>query len=68
MNITLLNNSDYISIASARTAQRLCQLGAIDILNLPLTGQGSVSIFWKKNHNRLAVTQTLQAFRNVSLS
>lgn len=66
MNITLLNNSDYISVASARTAQRLCQLGAVDILNLSLSGQGSVSIFWKKDHNRPAITKTLQAFRNVS--
>lgn len=67
MNITLLNNSDYISIASARTAHRLCQLGAIDVLNLSLTGLGSVSIFWKKNHNRLLITQTLHAFREASL-
>lgn len=69
MNITLLNNSDYISIASARTANRLSQLGAIKVLNLPLSGFGSVSIFWNKEHNnRLAITQTIQAFKNVSLS
>lgn len=68
MNITLLNNSDYVSIASARTAQRLQQLRAITILNLSLSGFGSVSMFWRKEAaTRLAVTQTLSALRKVSL-
>lgn len=67
MNITLLNNSDYISVASARTAKRLHQLNAISILNLPLSGFGSVSMFWRKDATtRLAVQQTIQALRNVS--
>ncbi|GGE72594.1 DNA-binding transcriptional LysR family regulator [Paenalcaligenes hominis] len=67
MNITLLNNSDYISVASARTAKRLHHLNAISILNLPLSGFGSVSMFWRIDAtSRLAVTQTIQALRNVS--
>lgn len=67
LNITLLNNSDYICIASARSAKQLQQLRTVSILNLPLSGFGSVSMFWRKEATkRLAVTQTLQTLREVS--
>lgn len=67
LNTTLLNQSDYIGIASARTANRLCQLGAITTLNIALAGFGSVSVFWRKDSlARLAVAQALLAIRTIT--
>lgn len=67
MNITLLHNSDCISVVSARAAQRLQQLQTISTLQLPLSGFGSVSMFWRKEAtSRPAVTQTLHALRQAA--
>lgn len=64
-NINLLEQTDYIGIASSRTAHRWQQLGLLRILNLPLAGLGSVSVFWHKDSlSRHAVQATLQAIRD----
>lgn len=69
MNITLLQNSDCISIVSARAAKRLQQLQTITILQLPLSGFGSVSMFWRKEAvSRPAVQQTIEALRQAALA
>ena len=69
MNITLLHNSDCISVVSARAAKRLQQLQTITILQLPLSGFGSVSMFWRKEAvSRPAVQQTIEALRQAALA
>ncbi len=67
MNITLLHNSDCLSVVSARAAKHLQQLQTLCILDLTLSGFGSVSMFWrKKAESRPAVIQTLQALREAA--
>ncbi|AZY52507.1 LysR family transcriptional regulator [Bordetella avium] len=48
-NLTLLNNSDMIGVASHRAALRLTQLNAIRILPIRLSGFGSVAMYWSRD-------------------
>lgn len=61
LNLTLINNSDLIGIASHRTASRLAHMGTLGILPLRLSGFGSVAIYWRRDgEHRTAVALMLQ--------
>jgi DNA-binding transcriptional LysR family regulator len=64
LNLTLLNNTDLLGVASHRPALRFQQLNALQILPMKLQGFGSVSIYWHpENENRAAVAMALEALR-----
>ncbi|MDR8104988.1 LysR family transcriptional regulator [Burkholderia cenocepacia] len=64
LNLTLLNNTDLLGIASHRPAMRFEQMNALRILPMELQGFGSVSIYWHaENENRAAVAMALDALR-----
>jgi DNA-binding transcriptional LysR family regulator len=64
LNLTLLNNTDLLGVASHRPALRFEQLSALQILPLELEGFGSVSMYWHaENENRAAVAMALEALR-----
>ncbi len=48
-NLTLLNNSDMIGVASHRAALRLAQLNVIRILPVRLSGFGAVAMYWSRD-------------------
>jgi DNA-binding transcriptional LysR family regulator len=48
-NLTLLNNSDMIGIASHRAALRLAQMNVLRILPIQLSGSGAVAMYWSKD-------------------
>lgn len=48
-NLTLLNNSDMIGVASHRAALRLTQLNVIRILPMRLSGFGAVALYWSRD-------------------
>lgn len=65
VNVTLLNNSNMIGVASHRTAQRFARLGAMRILPMRLSGFGSVSMYWNVGSaKRTAVAEMLDGLRN----
>lgn len=65
-NLTLLNNSDMIGIASHRAALRLSQLNVLRILPLRLSGFGAVAMYTNKERFRsLAVQLALDCLRQV---
>ncbi len=65
-NLTLLNSSDMIGIASHRAALRLSQLNVLRILPLRLSGFGSVAMYTSKDRFRsLAVQLALDCLRQV---
>lgn len=47
-NLTLLNSSDMIGVASSRAALRLSRLNVIRILPMTLSGKGAVAMYWRK--------------------
>ncbi|SEJ82400.1 LysR substrate-binding domain-containing protein [Paraburkholderia diazotrophica] len=64
LNLTLLNNTDLVGVASHRAALRFEQLNAVRILPMQLEGFGSVSMYWHaENENRAAVAMALEALR-----
>ncbi|MDQ8016346.1 MAG: LysR family transcriptional regulator [Bordetella sp.] len=64
VNLTLLNSSPMIGVASHRTAQRFARLGAMRVLPLRLSGFGSVSMYWNvAGANRAAVAAMLECLR-----
>lgn len=64
LNLTLLNNSNLIGVASHRAASRFVDLKAIRILNIQLKGYGSVSMYWNAStYARAAVQLTLDSLR-----
>jgi len=64
LNLTLLNNSDMVGLASHRTARRLEELGALRIVPLRLAGFGSVSMYWRDDGmKRSAVVAMLECLR-----
>ncbi|WP_334051552.1 LysR family transcriptional regulator [Burkholderia cepacia] len=64
LNLTLLNNTDLLGVASYRAAQRFEQLNAIRILPMQLEGQGAVSMYWHPDSaNRAAVAATIECLR-----
>ncbi|CAG9168801.1 HTH-type transcriptional regulator GbpR [Cupriavidus laharis] len=67
LNLTLLNNSDMIGLASHRTARRLEELGALRIVPLRLAGFGSVSMYWREDAiKRSAVAVMLDCLRRAA--
>ncbi|AOJ34790.1 LysR substrate-binding domain-containing protein [Burkholderia metallica] len=64
LNLTLLNNTDLLGVASHRAAQRFAQLNAIRILPMQLEGQGAVSMYWHPDSaHRAAVAATIECLR-----
>ncbi|WP_175684638.1 LysR family transcriptional regulator [Burkholderia anthina] len=64
LNLTLLNTTDLLGIASHRPALHFQRLNALQILPMELEGFGSVSIYWHaENENRAAVATALGALR-----
>lgn len=67
LNLTMLNHSDMIGMASHRAALRFAQMGAMRVLPVPLSGFGSVSMYWRADAaDRTAVARTLDALREVA--
>jgi len=67
LNLTLLNNSDMVGLASHRTARRLEELGALRIVPLRLAGFGSVSMYWREDGlKRSAVVAMLDCLRRAA--
>lgn len=63
-NLTLLNRSDMISVASERTARRLEQFGALRLIPMPLAGFGSADMYWRdETTSRTAVITMLESIR-----
>ena len=48
-NLTLLNNSDMIGVASHRAAVRLAHMDILRILPMALAGSGAVAMYWNKD-------------------
>jgi DNA-binding transcriptional LysR family regulator len=64
LNMTLLNHTDLIGVASHRGARRFEQLNALRILPMELTGFGSVSMYWRPDSlNRTAVAVAVESLR-----
>jgi DNA-binding transcriptional LysR family regulator len=64
LNLTLLNNTELVGVASHRAALRFEQLNALRILPIQLEGFGSVSVYWHaENVNRIAVAMALESLR-----
>ena len=64
LNLTLLNNTDLVGVASHRAALRFEQLNALRILPVQLEGFGTVSLYWHaENVNRAAVAMALESLR-----
>ncbi|MGF6754055.1 LysR family transcriptional regulator [Paraburkholderia sp. GAS42] len=62
LNLTLLNNTELVGVASHRAALRFEQLNALRILPIQLEGFGSVSVYWHtENVNRVAVAMALES-------
>ena len=66
LNLTLLNNSDMIGLASHRAALRFSHMNAMRILPLRLSGFGSVSMYWRADGSpRAAVAAMLECLREI---
>ncbi|RMX06649.1 LysR family transcriptional regulator [Corticibacter populi] len=64
LNLTLINSSDMIGLASHRAAVRFSQLGGMRIVPLKMSGFGTVSMYWRQGStNRIAVAAMLSALR-----
>lgn len=67
INITLINTTDMIGVASHRSALRLSQMNAMRILPIRLPGFGSVAMYWRDDPFRdAAVDEALQCLRTVA--
>ncbi|QEY23857.1 LysR family transcriptional regulator [Neisseria animalis] len=66
-NLNMLARTDFISVASARTARRWQYFGLIAVLDLTLPVSGSVSAFWRTDSlKRPAVAQALDIIRQAA--
>jgi DNA-binding transcriptional LysR family regulator len=64
LNLTLLNNTYLIGVASHRAALRFEQLNTLRILPMELAGFGSVSMYWRADSlNRAAVAVAVESLR-----
>lgn len=64
LNITLLNHSDLLGVASHRGARHFERMNAVRILPVELAGFGSVSMYWRADSvGRIAVAAALEALR-----
>lgn len=66
LNLTLLNNSDMIGLASHRAAMRFAHMNAMRVVPLRLSGFGTVTMYWREDAaGRAAVAATLACLREV---
>jgi DNA-binding transcriptional LysR family regulator len=66
-NLTMLNNSDMVGVASHRAAVRLQQMNALRILPVGLSGFGSVVLYWRRENFRpQAVQVAIDCLREVA--
>lgn len=64
LNVTLLNHTDLLGVASHRGALRFEQMDALRILPVELAGSGSVSMYWRPDSlNRATVAVALESLR-----
>lgn len=56
-NLTLLNNSDMIGVASHRAALRLAQMNTLRVLPIGLSGFGAVALYWRRESFRPQAVQ-----------
>jgi DNA-binding transcriptional LysR family regulator len=67
LNLTLLNHSDLIGVASHRAAIRFSQLNAMRVLDVQLSAFGSVSAYWRSREEaRSAVALCLRCIRKTA--
>jgi DNA-binding transcriptional LysR family regulator len=67
-NLTMLNHSDMIGIASRQTARRFKQMGVLSIIPMSLTAFGSTSMYWREDAaNRAAVSAMLDTVRQCAV-
>lgn len=67
INLTMLNTTNMIGVASHRSALRLSQMKAMSILPIRLSGFGSVAMYWRDDgYPGAAVEGMLEALRAVS--
>jgi DNA-binding transcriptional LysR family regulator len=63
LNITLLAHSTLIGVASHRAARHFASLKLLRILPMTLDSFGQVSMYWRTDENRRAVTLALDCLR-----
>ncbi|TDV18565.1 LysR substrate-binding domain-containing protein [Paraburkholderia caballeronis] len=64
LNITLLNHSELVGVASHRAALRFERQGVLRVLPMQLTGHGAVSMYWRDDSlSRAAVAAALDHLR-----
>ncbi|HEY4804719.1 MAG TPA: hypothetical protein VIH96_19095, partial [Paraburkholderia sp.] len=64
LNVTLLNQTELLGVASHRAALRFVRLNALRVLPMRLAGIGSVSMYWRADSlSRKAVALTLEHLR-----
>ncbi|MCC8395789.1 LysR family transcriptional regulator [Paraburkholderia sp. MMS20-SJTR3] len=64
LNITLLNHTDLLGVASHRSALRFERLNTIRILPIELAGAAAVSMYWRaENMDRAAVALAIESLR-----
>ena len=65
-NLTLLNNSDMIGVASHRAAVRLSLMNTLRVLPIRLSGFGAVALYWRHESFRpQAVQVAMDCIREV---
>ncbi|SIT45439.1 LysR family transcriptional regulator [Paraburkholderia ribeironis] len=65
LNITLLNHTDLLGVASHRAALRFERLNTLRILRIELSGAGSVSMYWRADSvERAAVALAVECLRD----
>jgi DNA-binding transcriptional LysR family regulator len=63
LNLTLLANSTLIGVASHRTAAHFAHLKLLRVLPTTFDSLGEVSMYWRADENRRAVTLALDCLR-----
>jgi len=63
LNLSLLADSELIGMASYRTARHFARLKLLRILPMTLDSFGEVSMYWRADENRRAVTLALDCLR-----
>ncbi|MGE4337835.1 MAG: LysR family transcriptional regulator [Pigmentiphaga sp.] len=67
INLTMLNITNMIGVASHRSALRLSQMKAMAVLPIRLSGFGSVAMYWRDDGYRAAAVEAaLDALRQVT--
>ncbi|TAN27116.1 MAG: LysR family transcriptional regulator [Castellaniella sp.] len=66
-NVTMLNHSDFIGMASHRAATVLANFDLLRVVPMTLRGYGSVSVYWRSDELQpKSVEQTLACIRQVA--